>query len=249
MEKKDRAGFVTLEYVVQQFMLFRGEQSLHNFPKYYQMALKGYKELTYDVYGAVKVCIKEIAVNSTVDLPSDYLNYIRIGVTNENRVAWLGLNTDLVITRCDKLIQGNEGAHYNFGIPPAFGWTGYQYADGGLYGLGGGNNVFGYYNIDADNDKILLSSEVKGSILIEYISSGIDEGGDIFVPVFTEEAILAYLYWRSIVYNPRISAGDKQVAKMDYNGEKSNAVARKNGFTASELLQTLRKNNKATSKF
>lgn len=249
-DNENKSRCVTLKYIVQQYMLMKGESSLHNYARFYQMAINGFKELNYDIYGKVTTCIKPLLPNMTVKLPKDYVNYLRIGIITGSVVRWLGKSDNLIIDKCDNVITQGVGS-YTLDDTLAF----YYYNQnrttgiGGLYGLGGGNNVNGYYSVDTDKGQIAFSSIRAGKIIIEYISDGITGKGEIFVDAFMLEAITSYVHWKQSVFNKNISLSERQMLKIEYNEQMNRLVGRNKSFTKSEFLQTVRKNNKLTPKF
>lgn len=247
--KEHNPRFITLKYIVQQYMLFKGESAIHNYIRYYQMALNGFKELNYDVNGTVTTCIKSLLPNLTIKLPKDYVSYIRIGVIRGGGVNWLGKNANIIIDKCDNVLNEGRSTH---DIDETLSFYYNQQSNGGvggMYGLGGGNNVHGYYNVDIDKGQIAFSNVAGGNILLEYISDGTKEGGEVFVDSFMLTCIHNYIHYQQSMHNKNISLGEKQFAKMEYNESRSVLVERNKSFTKEEFIQTIRKGNKLTPKF
>lgn len=252
--KKNRGDFVTLKYIVQQYMLFRRETTLSNYALYYQCAVKAFKELSYDVSGTLKVHICEILPNQTIKVPCDYVAYNRIGRVNGKHISWLGLNADLAIDRCGKVLNGGEGGRGfgdffnddNFFLER--GYSGCDYSGFYPYGIGGGNNVHGYYKEDRDKGLILFNDIRSGEIILEYISNGKSEDGEFFAHAFMEDAITNFIRWKSIVFIDTIPMNEKQQAEANFMKSQKTLNSRNKAFTVEEYLQARRKNMMASPK-
>ena len=93
--KKSYAQYVTLREVVNDLLISIGEDSQHNFLRYFRLGMNGVRELHYDALQEVRAI--QLPVDSTykINLPNDYVNYIRVSILdNNNFVVPLGRNSD-----------------------------------------------------------------------------------------------------------------------------------------------------------
>lgn len=243
-------GSVTLDEVVKSLLIQQGEYTEHKYMQYLDLAVRGLKELSFDVLMEVKV--KKLTVNSnlTVDLPMDYVNYTRIGVCHtDGRIHTLGYDEELCLS---KGIDACGDEETNDGQLSST-WIGnYRNGEstGGVYGVGGGQNGFGYYRIDRENNQIALSSDVEqDEIVLEYISDGSNVNGDTTINVLSEEALRAYIYWKSIQRKRNAPGQEKEFARRDWYNEKRLARARVVNFTPDQARQVTRKGTKASPRF
>ena len=85
--------YIKVEDIVNDVIIEEGKTSENDFLRYFKLALNGLKELHFDVGGGIRTI--ELTVNSdtlTIDLPSDYIKYTKIGVYgNDGDVHPLGL--------------------------------------------------------------------------------------------------------------------------------------------------------------
>ena len=97
MEKKSYAQYVTLREVVNDVLIGMGEDTQHNFLRLFRLGMGGVRELHYDALREVKSL--QLTVDSTyrINLPVDYVNYIRIAVLDSNNfLIPLGMNNDYI---------------------------------------------------------------------------------------------------------------------------------------------------------
>ncbi len=239
---------VKVDEVIKSLLIQQGEYTEHKYMQYLDIALRGLKELSFDILQEIKVADLAINTNLTVDLPVDYVNYTRIGVCKgDGRIHTLGYDERICLSKgidvcgneeppdgeLDGTWTGNYGLIGNFRNGESI---------GNIYGLGGGQNGNGYYRIDREKHQIALSSEVTAdSIVLEYISDGSNVNGDTSVNVLAEEALRSYIYWKSIQRKRNTSGQDRELARRDFYNEKRLARARIVNFTPEQALQVTRK--------
>lgn len=243
------SGRITLDEVIKSLLIQQGEYTEHKYMQYLDIAIRGLKELSFDILQEIKVEKLSINDNMTVDLPIDYVNYVRIGVCSNGRVSVLGFDDNLCLTYCIDTC-GNDTKHTG-GSGTA--WTGnYRNGEstGGAYGVGGGNNKNGYYRIDREKNQIALSSEVKADeIMLEYIGDGSNINGDMSVNALAEEALRAYIHWKAIQRKRHAPMHEKEAARRDYYNEKRLARARIVNFTPDQARQITRRGTKQSPRF
>ena len=241
---------VKIDEVVKSLLIQQGEYTEHKYMQYLDLALRGLKELSFDVLMEVKVATLSVNTNLTVDLPCDYVNYTRIGVCKpDGRIYTLGVDEQICLSKGID-VCGNEVA--NDGKMGST-WIGnYRNGEstGGVYGLGGGQNANGYYRIDRENNQIALSSDVEHTeIVLEYISDGSNVNGDNTINTLSEEALRAYIYWKSIQRKRNSTGQDRELARRDWYNEKRLARARVLNFTPDQAKRITRKGFKQSPRF
>jgi len=255
-DKKQKA-YKNLDYVVKSFLSEIGETTLHNYERVLQIVIRGYNEMNLYSLPAIKVVYLTVGDNLTVDLPSDYLHYTKIGVNIAGRFVTLGLNKEIVIPKAldacgEALNTGDTTSDYSDY------WTeGYYYAPhfrGGQYvgeqfSAGGGFSRYGYYRIDEQNHQIALSSVVAGSqIILEYKSNGMDCEGGTLIPVVAIEPLIEWVHWRMAKANPRRPQSQKEANRRDYIDKFLMMKEYFDSFTMDEFLDTMYTNTKQVPK-
>lgn len=240
----------TLDEVIKSLLIQQGETSEHKYMQYLDIAIRGLKELTFDILMQVKVASLDVNSNLTVDLPKDYINYAKIGICgSDGRIQTLGFDEQICIANnidtCGNPTSGGQRGNENYSGNYRNGE-----ATGGLYGLGGGQNSNGYYRIDREKNQIALSSDLDGNkLILEYISDGSSVNGDMKVNAMAEEALRAYVYWKLVQRRRNVPLQEKEAARRDFYNEKRLARARIVNFTPDQARQITRKGFKQSPKF
>ena len=167
---------VKLDEVVKSLLIQHGEQTEHKYMFYLDAAIRGLKELTFDILQQIKSETLAVNSNLTVDLPCDYVNFTRIGLCRSHgRIETLGYD-EYLCTQHNVDVCGDEKANDFSGESDVSGGSSRNgELTGGWYGLGGGHRS-GYYRIDRDKARIVLSSEMANkSIVLEYVSDTVGE--------------------------------------------------------------------------
>jgi len=241
---------VKLDEVIKSLLIQEGEYTEHKYMQYLDVAIRGMKELSFDILQQIKTETLTVNDNLTVDLPKDYVNYTRIGqCKSHGRVETLGYDEYLCIqNKVD--CCGDVSAQDFSGLGKASGGNSRNgELTGGWYGRSGGYRN-GYYRIDREKGQIALSSELSGeSIVLEYISDGSNPDGKMKVNSLAEEALRSYMYWKVNQRRSEVPLQEKELARRDYYNEKRLARARIINFTPDQAWRISRKGNKSSPKF
>lgn len=253
----ERQQYITLDECINAY-LDESEQGNHKYYKCWQLVFRAMTELGIDFFYQIKSVKLPINPNLTVNLPSDYLNYSKIGVfNNKGEIIPLTYNdklsyyADLLPDRIGSKTQDetvisfyspNAPIWYNF-------WNGYGYEN--LYGIPSGEPFVGSYRIDNANGLIVLDEKFSFEyIVLEYLASP-QEGQDYYVPLVFKEPIIAYLRWKDIISLPssrRGSVGDKQQRRHEFYNERRLAIARWNPIDLNEAYEWSLRNQRLTVK-
>jgi len=165
--------YTNIDEIINDFQLMMDDTSYDKGAQIYQLrllALQGLRELTFDVEQSTKTTT--LLVDSTTlqtTLPADYVKLIRVGFKGSNGdFHSLGYKSNLSL---DATVSAQAGSSTNDENNPYF------YLDvGKKFGIGGGNNIFGYYRINRDDNTINFSSDLSGkTVFMEYMSDGISD--------------------------------------------------------------------------
>ena len=248
---------VNIDEVVRSLLIQQGIFTEHRFAQYVDIALRGVKELSFDVAKNIKTEI--ISLNSigglVADVPSDFIRLIRVGtITNNGEFNAFGLDNNLVN---EHLYSGSfNTAGQTPGNETVNWFANHRQGEntGGAYGLGGGHRT-AYYRYDEALGQIHFSSEIASDtdIIIEYISDGINyssaNAGRTSIHPFLEEALRTYLYWKLLQRKRNIPIQEKESARRDWYNEKRLAKSRMQTFSKEEALRTIQKQHKQSPKF
>lgn len=217
----DITQYVSLKTVVS-YCLDENDQSIGSFDKYWILAFRGLIDMMLDVTAEPLTVRLPINGNKTVTLPSDYLSWVKIGILNNNgEVSTLKINNALTTykdTNSNRLQQltADISDSFPFLLSNPFYLNFYyngQYQP--LFGVGGGLLQFGECRVDDKNNLIILPPDFRfDSIILEYISSP-QKNGDYQIPIVCQEAVIAFIKWKS-----------KTGSYQEYIAEKINARRR-----------------------
>lgn len=266
-------NLVTITEVVNDFLLTQdgsdyvnnvSETIVHNF------ALRGVRELGFDMLQRVRSLKLSVNNNDTVDLPDDFVQLSKIGIVgSDGLVHVLGENPNLNFSQKYKTDSGgnnidSDGDGVNdredaktgtstlgiFGDDDYVVFSNYIYQNnvGQIYGLGGGF-YRGQYRLNYDQNRIELgvNTDIK-EVVIEYIA---DEARSVnpTVHVEAEEALRSYIYYKLVERKSNVPMAEKNRARAEYYNERRKANARLQSFSKEEALKTIRKNFKQAPKY
>lgn len=254
---------MTLDQVVREYIIEKNDDTQHNYARLLQLGIHGLRELTMDVSGSPKIIGLTVKDDLTVDLPKDYIRYMKIGVCGGNgEINAMGLNSELCLPRTadecgNPTIELNPPSSVSMINEPlgAFGYVGYNQFSEGLsnnfrngeivgrfYGLGGGQNQVGEYRVDVERGKIQFGSGISShNIILEYLADVKAVDGSYSIHPYLVECIKAYIAWSSIRRIRSISSQEKEMARRDYYNERRIASERFSNFTLEEAKQMTRK--------
>lgn len=240
-------NFITIDEVIKSILIQEGDETHHRYMYYLELASRGVKELNFDVVRNIKTVELTVNANLNVTLPTDFVSISRVGVSKSGMVTPVGQLDDIDL-QADQ--SGVTGVSNTYTIQ----WID-EYRNGenlgGVYGLGGGQNRYGYYRFDMESNTIQFDAGfAEAKIVLEYISEGLDrDGATTDIHVYAEEALRAYIYWKSLQRKRNIAANQKEAARRDWYNEKRNAKARMKSFTKDEAMQAGNKNSYQAPKF
>jgi hypothetical protein len=237
-------------------------------------ALRGIREMGFDMLKVIRSLKLAVSANGTIDLPDDYVDWTKVGVVGSDGLVYvLGENKNInqsqkystsggyfydtdgdgLYDREDSKSPTNSGSPMvDDGISE--GMNSYIFRNfvhennhGRLYGIGGGH-YYEEFRVNMDQNRIELKSNRDiNEVVIEYVA---DEARSTNprVHVYAEEALRSYIYYKLIERKSAVPANEKARARQEYYNERRKANARMKSFTKEELLKTIRKNFKQAPK-
>jgi len=232
-------------------------------------ALRGIREMGFDMLKRVRSLKLSKNSNDTVTLPDDFVSLVKIGLVGEDGLVYvLGENKNInysqkYSTDASGNIIDSDGDGINDRVDAKGGTLGlgvfgdddyivfsnyvYQNNIGQIYGLGGGQYQ-GQYRMNEDQNRIEVSAGTFSEVVIEYIA---DEARSVnpTVHVEAEEALRSYIYYKLVERKSSVPAVEKNRARVEYYNERRKANARLKAFSMEEALKTIRKNTKQAPKY
>ena len=240
------------------------------------IALRGIREFGFDVSSRVRSIKRTIESNSTIILPEDYVDLVKIGVVDSDGILRvLGQNKNLNYSRKDKdgtgkgdsdagplnipsnLIEDREddkgataGSDSGNGDLDHFIFENYLFQGGigRLYGLGGGH-LAGEYRVNLDQNRIEIDADSDTTeVVLEYIADEARSTNPV-IHVYAEEALRSYIYYKLCERKSTVPANEKARARREYYNDRRLAKARLGNFSKEEALKTIRKNYMQAPKY
>ncbi len=254
---------MTLDQVVREYIIEKNDDTQHNYARLLQLSIHGLRELTMDVSGSPKIIGLTIKDDLTVDLPKDYIKYIKIGVCGPGgEVSAMGLNNNMCLPRSSDecgnpkiAIQTPKNSSVVSQSDINFGFVGAnQFSEGlsdnfrngelvgRIFGIGGGQNAIGQYRIDTERNKIQFGGGLASThIVMEYLADVSAVDGNYMIHPYLVECLKCYIAWASIRRINSVNGGDKEMARRDYYNERRIAGERFSNFTIEEAMSMTRK--------
>lgn len=252
---------MTLDQVVREFLI-EAQLPEHKYVQALQFGIACLRELNFDVTGVPSIKVLTVNADDTVDLPKDYINYIRLGFTDSaGGFQELGVNSQIALNRTlndcglrDDRIPNNSLDAQRDALPGSYVdyySTHFRNGEnvGSYYGLGGGNNGNGLFRLDKEYNQIQLSGYRGGdTITLEYLSDPKKANGEFVVIPFAIETVKSFIQFKMALNHPR-KKSDAPYLKTLHNKERKKLRARIKSVSVQDILQSFRLANKQSPKF
>lgn len=233
----DITQYVPLKRIVS-YCLDEDNQSIGSFDRGWILAFRGLIDMLFDVTAQPITVRLPVPDSKVVPFPADYLTWSKIGIlNNKGEVSTLKINNALTTykdtnpNRIQKLTSDITDSFPLLLDNPYYLNYYYNGMYQPLFGVGGGLIQYGECRIDEGNNVVVLSPDFAyTSIIFEYISSP-ESNGDYEVPLVAQEAIIAFIKWKS-----------KTGTREEYYAEKTNTRRRmpKKKVTLQAINQVIR---------
>jgi hypothetical protein len=221
-------GLITLKSLVKS-ALWQAKRPPSDYRRFFEFAYRGYRELRlHHVREGVKFAKLIPSSINTIDFPEDMIDFVGIGTSVNGKLVWLTLDDDMVITTTLVGAIETQSSTSGEGVNTLDASAGNLYTKGGV-------NLDGYYKIDWENRRLVLSSVSRTEVVLAYTSSGTDVTAETYVPVKYEIALIAWIIWQDSCFDDK----RMQVAQY-YEQQYKNAIYMLDeGPTLQELLDVL----------
>lgn len=250
-------NFINLSDIVNDFLLTRDEDDYDKSSNFTQLMTWGKQairnEISFDLRASLRT--ERVEVNKTLgiaELPSDYIDYAKIGMLSGDckDVISLGINNKLNMA----VLQEGDCTPPDTTSNNSILWGDWLYfyggyKNGGLYGIGGGNNRYGYYRINTELNRIELDvSDDADFIILEYLA---DESAtaDPKVPTAAEQFVINWLFYKSIKRKMNVPQSAIAEAERRVYLEKKKANYRLRMFTKAEAAAQINRRFQLSPKF
>ena len=192
-------ALITIRDIVEEFMLFSQLAEI-DYAAIKQLAIRGYQRLAWLIIPNGVVVVKDtMDSNNIIDMPSDCVEINAIYIPDIQGEFWpLTQRKTMVSTVSAGPTRDPDSPHYE-GLDM-------QNPGGVHYAATGGVNTEGYFYIDEPNRRILFTNVDQSEVVLDYLSSGIEDTESAYVPTEATEAIHNYIASRFYKYRPGTSA-------------------------------------------
>lgn len=238
----DTNAFVPISTVVHSFLNATGIYSKSNYKRFLRIVAENYTDLNINSTSLFKTAILTIDSNNSIPWPSDFVDYVRIGVLNGGKIYTLTKNEAIVgnlVMSC-----GEEIGSADLSDAISEDWS-------VGFGINSGTN-FIYYRSDKETRRIIFDGDGIGrEIVLQYISSGVSADGQTMIPVAMVKLMRKYLHWVYMDYDmtKKFSQGEIERARRDFYIFKDEYERLDLSFTADEFIDALRQGYKNVLKF
>ncbi len=247
----ETARYVPLETVVKHYMSEANLTGAH-YMRLYHLGHRGLIDIGIDITQEVKTEKLPVEANKTVVLPEDYIQWVKVGVLNEQgEVATLRRNDNL--TKWGALDSNRLNENTGPGLRPDLQFYGDVYQNyhttGSLFNLFGVRSNMDYYGefrVDDASGVILLDNDFRYSeVILEYVSNP-TLADDLVIPIQAQEALIAFIRWMDIQSLPssrRVTTYEKQTRRREYYNQRRLTRARLQPMRLWDTNETIRINN------
>lgn len=250
---KQTARYVSIDKVVNEYI---SEANLTDsqFLRLWNLAVRGLELMNYS-FAAQPISRKlGILPNKIVELPGDYVDWCKIGVTNDlGEIAALKVNEGLssyAATETDRLSQ-NEAVYNTEKYNLVFQNYNLDGTYVNLFGVNGGMDRVGECKVLNEDGVIVLNPDYAyDHIILEYIPSPV-ANSDYLMPVLLQEALISWLRWKdrqSLPAGRRSNLGQRQLDRKDYFADLKTGKRMMKRFRIEEANEVIRLNNRLSLK-
>jgi hypothetical protein len=206
----DSTGVITIKEAVLS-ILNVAERPTSDYKRYTQMLLEGITELNLYVRSSPKQ-EKITMTNGWIDLPSDFIDLISVGVHLNGQVFTFTRNDKIIITTSEE-----GGVEYQDELIG----EGVAIDNGQIVGSGarGGKNEY-YYRWDKRGRRIYVAGFPDQTVFLTYLSSGVDIDSTTYVERAVLPCLTAYVLWTAMKYKQDVPANQKQMLEHYFHQER-----------------------------
>jgi hypothetical protein len=244
-------GYTTLDKIIKGYLLQKG-YSMHWYVDFLIYTARCFQELHYDTLRNVRTVKLPVNDYNAVILPSDFLDYARIGIPDGQYVRPLvnrpGLNS-VPNTDSDGTRSVYEDPEYGF----AFSWadTIYYNDKGEHTGRHYGLRDYGVetFKIVKERGEIVLDKNVDANnIILEYITDGTEVDNATKIDPYAIATIEAFINWKLKENSRAYNEGERIRAQREFDHQHEILRARKNPLTLADIKSAINRNTHGSIK-
>lgn len=226
--------YKSLHDIANSILLSKGS-SIHLYMQVLKHAADCMRELSFDVTGTIRTKKLEINNYGAVELPCDYLDYVRIGrpganvrpmpaLLSGNRLVNLDANGNKIPYGGEQWVYGDE-------------YGSWVYPDG-LHPFGD-RSTDGFMIVNERREVQFTNYREGAFVILDYISDGSEIDNASQVDPYAQSCIEAYVEWKLKAFNRSISRGEANYERDEYYRQLRILRGRKNDMTPASVRASM----------
>lgn len=244
------AGIVNIRYVVMSVLNRLNDYSMRNYRKIAQLVIEGFTDLNLFHTTNIEVEYLYMDENKLVSVPSDFIDWIKVGYPNNGKLVTITKNDYMLLPRefADGKDVGNlDAINVNQATFFASHFKNGKFV-AGLYGLRGGVNR-AYFRYDEERRQFAFTGDTPSSeVVLEYVSSGVKLSGSTAIPREAVKALISWTMWQLVEYDTTMAMNERERRKKTYYEDVEELRTFKFTPTKDEYRDALYKTIKQTPK-
>jgi hypothetical protein len=242
--------YVNLDFVVRSYMNKRGDDSMHGYARYLQLAFGVARdELSCILPHYVKSCMLTVNGNRTADLPLDFVSYTKIGVAVNGRLELLSIAPNQPFAQtfddCGSLESpsiAEDNGTLDIEEPDiAF----YNYSQGGYFGTMFGyqrtSSAYGNFRFRFERNQIQFDDRLPDTeVYLEYKCNSLSSAGQAIIPVEAIPALETGIYHESVKFKRTAPISEKREAERLHKEAIRNMRLKVFKFTVKDFKDVMR---------
>ena len=204
--------------------------------RYKQWVIRGLKGIRLHVLTSIQIDTFTVGTNNIVNLPDDYIRHTKIGIIRNGRIYTLSEDKNIPITRT--IVNGATATYADLkeaeSIPNLSTWLA---APPKIWNIA-------FHRYDEEYNRLILSGDMMGeSIVVEYVSTGVSEKGEILIPVQAEEALIAWVHKQRSLNDKASTISERKERNIEFRKCMVDLVNFRNSFTLDDLKDAINSGN------
>ena len=241
--------YTSLHKIVTGYLLKR-RYPIHFYIEFLTYCASGLTELQFDTLQNIQTKLLPINNYGAITLPFDYLDWVKVGISNGQFVRPLASRSGL--SRLSNLDTSGNSVPYNsdefvwnsvsgLNINEKYENTGRQYG-----GRVNGDNTFIYVK---ERGEIQVNLNIQAAnIVLEYISDGSESDNATKVHPYAIATLESYMNWQNKENSRTVGAGEKQRAQSQFDHEHRKLRSRLNPLSKADIIHIFNSNTHGSIK-
>lgn len=225
----DSPAVTTLDKILKSYLNLKGISSAAQYKRYMQILIEGFTTLNISHTKYHKTYVARANEVNQIALPSDFIDWISIAVNISGKKWELDTNDNLLM---EPFNEATVPVFDTYNDGPDMSGAGY---------VAKRSNGIGEFILDSTSRIIRLKGDYTGkNIYIKYISSGVPNHGEVYVPIGLKESLQYYIEWKLKDFNDNASENSKMIAETRFGNALIRYYDTQDNMSYKEFLDVFR---------